>query len=110
MEARSLPFKFFNLEIEDACDINLTKFKYTFKIIKLDHSNIKDVNRKSEDTIILITKQKLGDHYVWILPMKSWKENETLRETTENAVSTCNSSLPAEFISTFDPALHFLQM
>jgi len=99
VESRSLTFKFSNQEIEDGYDINLTKFKDTFKEIELDHSNIKDVNRKPEDTLVLITKQKLGGDYVWTLPMKSWKEGETLRETAENAISTCNSSLPAEFIS-----------
>ena len=45
-----------------------------------DNSDFKNVNRKPEDTLVLITKQKLGKDYVWMLPTKPWDEGETLRE------------------------------
>lgn len=101
IEASSLDFKFSNQEIEDGCDISLTKFKESFKETSPDDTNLRNPNRRPHDTLVLITKQKLGKDHVWMLPLKAWVEGETLRETAENALSSLvgSNKLPAQFIS-----------
>jgi len=89
LDASKLEFKFSNQELEDSFQTSLAKFKDSLDFQEPDNSDFKNVNRKPEDTLVLITKQKLGKDYVWMLPTKPWDEGETLRETAENALHHC---------------------
>jgi len=100
VDVSSLDFKFSNQEIEDGCDVSLMKFKESFGEIVSDDNDLRNPNRRSNDTLVLITKQKLGKDHVWMLPLKAWVEGETLRETAENALSNLTgNNLSARFIS-----------
>lgn len=100
VEASTLDFKFSNQEVEDGCDISLTQFKNSFAETNPDDADLRNPNRRARETLVLITKQKLGKDHVWMLPLKGWSEGETLQETAENALTgVLGNDLPAQFIS-----------
>lgn len=100
VDVSSLDFKFSNQEIEDGCEVSLAKFKESFEEIDIDDSDLKNPNRRPHESLVLITKQKLGKDYVWMLPLKPWTEGETLRETAQNALwQLTGNELQAKFIS-----------
>lgn len=74
-------------DFKDACNDELEKFKLAPRKTLADTKNdIKSLNRKLEDTLILIAKQNLGKSQVTCLPQGKWQEGETLRQTAERTL------------------------
>lgn len=74
-------------DFEDACTDELEKFKLASRLTAADKKNdVKSLNRKLDETLILIAKQKLGKNQVTVLPQGKWNEGETLRQTAERTL------------------------
>lgn len=76
-----------NQTAQDYLDKNkeeLAKFKLASRITDADKTeDKKSLNRKLEENLVLVIKQKLGQKDFWILPQGLWIDGETLRETAE---------------------------
>lgn len=71
----------------DACNDELEKFKLAPRKTVADTKNdVKSLNRKLDETLILIAKQKLGKSQIICLPQGKWMEGETLRQTAERTL------------------------
>lgn len=74
-------------DFEDACNDELEKFQLAPRKTAADSKNdIKSLNRKLDETLILIAKQLLGKDQVTCLPQGKWVEGETLRQTAERTL------------------------
>lgn len=49
-------------------------------------SNLQNVNRKMEESLLLICEQSIDGSKAFALPQAEWKEGETLRQTAERIV------------------------
>lgn len=96
-----LDFKVAHQDMEDTYDQSLHDFND--KAIETMPNNLDMMNpqRLPEESLVLLTKQKLGNDSLWMLPVETWTPGETLRETAERALDVqgggANSS--ASFIS-----------
>lgn len=91
-----------NQTAQDYLDKNkeeLSKFKLASRITEADKAeDKKSLNRKLEENLILVTKQKLGHEDFWILPHGLWINGETLRETAERILKeSCDNNLNIRF-------------
>lgn len=91
-----------NQTAQDYSDKNkeeLSKFKLASRTTEADKTeDIKSLNRKLEENLVLVTKQKLGHKDFWILPQGLWTNGETLRETAERILKeSCGKHLTVRF-------------
>lgn len=91
-----------NQTAQDYLDKNKEEF-FNFKLASRstaadEKNDYKSLNRKLEENLILVIKQKLGHEDFWILPQGLWTKGETLRGTAERLVSeSCGNSLNVRF-------------
>lgn len=91
-----------NQTAQDYLDKNkeeLSKIKLASRITEADEKkDTKSLNRKLEENLILVTKQKLGKEDFWILPQGLWINGESLRETAERTIKeSCGNNLKVRF-------------
>jgi len=96
-----LDFKVAHQDMEDTYDQTLQDFNE--KAIETMPNNLDLMNpqRLPNESLVLLTKQKLGNDSLWMLPVETWVPGETLRETAERALDgqSGGASHSASFIS-----------
>lgn len=96
-----LDFKVAHQDMEDSYDQSLLDFND--KAVETMPNNLDMMNpqRLPEESLVLLTKQKLGNDSLWMLPVETWTPGETLRETAERAldVQGGGANTSASFIS-----------
>ncbi|XP_048337886.1 39S ribosomal protein L46, mitochondrial [Sphaerodactylus townsendi] len=76
-------------DLEDGWEQKLRKFSLAPRITEADkNGNRTSLNRKLDQNLLLLVKQKLGDQEIWLLPQAEWQNGETLRATAERALFT----------------------
>ena len=74
-------------DFEDVNQDEMSKFKFTLRETEDDKSNnVKSLNRKLDDTLMLMLEQNVNEKKVMMLPQAQWNEGETLRQTAERIV------------------------
>ncbi|XP_001660444.2 39S ribosomal protein L46, mitochondrial [Aedes aegypti] len=74
-------------DLEDAYNDEFSKFKPASRITEADKANdLKSLNRKLEETLVLLTEQKLGDKKYFLLPQGKHSASESLRQTAERVL------------------------
>lgn len=80
-------------DIQDLNQEELAKFTFAPTITE-NEKNLKSLNRKLDDTLMLLCSQNIDKKEVVALPQAKWKEGESLRETAERIVK---ENLGADF-------------
>ena len=70
-------------DFEDVNQDELSKFKFTLRDTEND---VKSLNRKLDDTLMLMLEQNVNEKKVMMLPQALRNEGETLRQTAERIV------------------------
>lgn len=91
-----------NQSAQDYIDKNkeeLSAFNLANRTTEADEkNNCKSLDRKLEENLVLVIKQKLGNEDFWILPQGLWTNGETLRETAERVLKeSCGNSIHFRF-------------
>jgi len=91
-----------NQSAQDYVDKNkeeLSKFQFASRITEADEKdNKKSLNRKLEDNLVLVMKQKLGHDDLWILPQGLWSNGETLKQSAERILKqSCGDNINVRF-------------
>lgn len=86
-------------DFEDNCTEELSKFTFAQRAADGDKLNdIKSLDRKLQDTLILLVNHKLGKDNLMLLPQGKWNAGETLRQTAERVVrEMCSEDLKVKF-------------
>jgi large subunit ribosomal protein L46 len=72
------------LEFEDACRKEVEAFKLAPRVTEADEKNDnKSIERKLAEHLLYVTKEKIGENEVWILPHGPLQGEESLREAAE---------------------------
>lgn len=72
-------------DFEDLNQEELSKFKFASRESGED-KNPQSLNRKLDDTLMLMLEQNINDSKLMLLPQTLWNEGETLRQTAERIV------------------------
>jgi len=83
----------------DAWKKELAKFQFAPRTTAADQNNdVKSVNRKLDDTLVLLTEQQIGNRKIFVLPQGKRNDGETLRQTAERVLhAACGNSLNVQF-------------
>ncbi|XP_055608746.1 39S ribosomal protein L46, mitochondrial [Uranotaenia lowii] len=74
-------------DLEDAYNEELSKFQPAPRLTAADQKNdLTSLNRKLEETLFLLTEQKLGDKSHYLLPQGIHSPGESLRQTAERVL------------------------
>lgn len=74
-------------DVEDMNKEELEKFKFAPRETEDDkNNNVKSLNRKLDETLMLLCSDTVGKADAFILPQAQWAEGETLRQTAERIV------------------------
>ncbi|XP_009858381.2 large ribosomal subunit protein mL46 [Ciona intestinalis] len=95
-----MDFKVANQDIEEMNELEAQQFNEENETITIEDSDLTNINRQPNETLVMVTQQKLGKDSVWMLPVEAWSKEETLRECAERAlISHCGTDVGAAFIS-----------
>ena len=86
-------------DFEDSCTEEMAKFTFAHRTADGDQLNdFKNLDRKLEETLILLVNHKLGKDDLMLLPQGKWNTGETLRQTAERVVrEMCCENLKVKF-------------
>ncbi|XP_055534190.1 39S ribosomal protein L46, mitochondrial [Wyeomyia smithii] len=74
-------------DLEDIYNEEFNKFKPALRVTEADKKNdLRSLHRKLEQTLILLTEQKLGDKSYFLLPQGLHAPGESLRQTAERVL------------------------
>lgn len=86
-------------DLEDAYNDEFSKFKPAPRVTEADKKNdTSSLERKLEETLVLLAEQKLGEKSYYLLPQGQHVAGETLRQTAERVLrETVGDSLRVTF-------------
>uniref|UniRef100_A0A182JKS2 Large ribosomal subunit protein mL46 n=1 Tax=Anopheles atroparvus TaxID=41427 RepID=A0A182JKS2_ANOAO len=86
-------------DLEDAYNDELAKFQPAPRRTEADQKNdTRSLNRKLEDTLVLLVEQQLGNKNHFLLPQGRHKTGESMRQTAERTLKEhCGDSLQVTF-------------
>ena len=85
--------------MKDSWTEELAKFEFVPRTTKADQENdVTSLNRKLEETLILLVEHKLGDTNFLLLPQGKRVDGETMRQTAERVLKEkCGADLKVMF-------------
>lgn len=87
-------------DFEDSCTDELSKFTFAPRVTEADKKkDFRSLNRKLDESLVLLVKQKLGKDELLIVPQGKWTEGETMRQTAERVLrESTGGKLPVQFL------------
>ncbi|XP_075714309.1 large ribosomal subunit protein mL46 [Rhinoderma darwinii] len=74
-------------DLEDTWEQKWKQMKLAARVTEEDEKNDRtSLNRKLENNLILLVKEKIGSEDIWMLPQIGWQTGETMRQTAERAL------------------------
>lgn len=74
-------------DLEDAYNDELSKFRPAPRVTEADQKkDVRSLERKLEETLVLLAEQKLGEKSYFLLPQGQHRTGESLRQTAERAL------------------------
>uniref|UniRef100_A0A182Q6Y9 Large ribosomal subunit protein mL46 n=1 Tax=Anopheles farauti TaxID=69004 RepID=A0A182Q6Y9_9DIPT len=86
-------------DLEDAYNEEYARFKPAPRVTEADRKNdVRSLDRKLEQTLVLLVEQKLGNKSHYLLPQGQHRKGESMRQTAERTLQEfCGDSLQATF-------------
>lgn len=87
-------------DFEDAAQDEYKKFKFASRTTPADEKNdVKSLDRKLDQSLVLLIKKQLGKDLHWIFPQDIRQEGETMRQTAERVLKeSCGDQLKTIFL------------
>ncbi|XP_073474532.1 large ribosomal subunit protein mL46 [Aquarana catesbeiana] len=87
-------------DLEDSWEQKWKTFNPAPRITEADKKGDRSsLNRKLENSLVLLVKERLGNEDLWMFPQMAWQAGETMRQTAERALSTLSgNSTEANFL------------
>ncbi|XP_069812776.1 large ribosomal subunit protein mL46 isoform X2 [Dendropsophus ebraccatus] len=86
-------------DLEDTWEQKWKQMKLAPRVTEADEKNDRtSLNRKLENSLVLLVKHKIGNEDVWMFPQVEWQTGETMRQTAERALSNLSDRIEAHFL------------
>ncbi|GCB71024.1 hypothetical protein scyTo_0008747 [Scyliorhinus torazame] len=87
-------------DLEDMWEQKLRQFRAADREQEADKKDDRStLNRRLDEKLTLLVKEKVGDEEIWLLPQSEWKPGETMRQTAERTLSALSGNeLQAAFL------------
>ncbi|XP_030046301.1 large ribosomal subunit protein mL46 [Microcaecilia unicolor] len=87
-------------DLEEIWEQKFKEFKPGPRVTEADKKNDrKSLNRKLDDNLVLLVKEKISNEEVWLLPQVDWQCGETMRQTAERALAAAlGNHIQAKFL------------
>ncbi|KAM3927439.1 large ribosomal subunit protein mL46 [Leptodactylus fuscus] len=87
-------------DLEDTWEQKWKQMKLAPRLTEADEKNDQtSLNRKLENNLVLLVKEKIGNDDIWMFPQIEWMAGETMRQTAERALSKLSENhIEAHFL------------